>query len=45
MISAIKIDTMEEERLLFSIITPQTPKRVKDQLYQVIEAFEEQRSI
>jgi hypothetical protein len=45
MISALKIETMEEERLLYSIITPQTPKRVKDQLFQVMEEFEEQRAI
>lgn len=45
MISAIKIETMEEERLLYSIITPQTPKRVKDHLYQVMGEFEEQRAI
>ena len=45
MISALKIETMEEERLLYSIITPQTPKRMKDHLYQIIEEFEEQRAI
>jgi hypothetical protein len=45
MISALKIETLEEERLLYSIITSQTPKRVKEQLYRVIEEFEEQRAI
>ena len=45
MISAIKIETMEEERLLYTIVTIQTPKRVKEQLFRVMEEFEEQRAI
>ena len=45
MISAIKIETMEEERLLYTLITPSLPKRVKEQLLQVLAEYEEQRSI
>lgn len=41
----IKIENMEEERLIFNIITPDTPKRIKKKLYDAIEDFEEKRSI
>ncbi len=40
-----RVETMEDERLLFSIITPEIPKQVKDILLDAIEEFEEQRSI
>ena len=45
MSSAIKIETLEEERLIYSIITPDTPKSVKEKLFRVIGEFEEQRPI
>ena len=45
MISPIKIETMEEERMIYSIITPETPKSVKEKLFRAIEEFEEQRPI
>ncbi|MFX0064212.1 MAG: hypothetical protein ACFFC7_18725 [Candidatus Hermodarchaeota archaeon] len=41
----IQVATMEDERLLFNIITPDTPPQVKQIIYDAIEAFEEQRSI
>ncbi|MFX0016379.1 MAG: hypothetical protein ACFFB2_17415 [Promethearchaeota archaeon] len=41
----LRVETMEDERLLFSIITPEIPKQVKDKLLDAIEQFEEQRSI
>jgi hypothetical protein len=41
----IKVETMEDERMVFAIITPDTPKRIKQKLYDAIEKFEEQRSI
>ncbi|MFX0123565.1 MAG: hypothetical protein ACFFAE_07970 [Candidatus Hodarchaeota archaeon] len=44
-ISAIKILTMEEERLLYSMITSKTPRNVKKMVLYAIEEFEEQRSI
>lgn len=36
---------MEEERLIYSIITPDIPKSVKEKLFRAIEEFEEKRSI
>ncbi len=39
------VETMDDERLLYSIITPEIPKRIKDKLLDAIEEFEEQRSI
>ncbi|MFX0016373.1 MAG: hypothetical protein ACFFB2_17390 [Promethearchaeota archaeon] len=45
MFSPIKIETLEEERLIYSIITPDTPKGVKEKLLRAIEEFEEQRPI
>ena len=36
---------MEDERLVYSIITPDTPKSVKEKLFRAIEEFEEQRPI
>lgn len=36
---------MEDERLIFNIITPNIPKRIKKKLYDAIEDFEEKRSI
>ena len=41
----IRVETMEEVRLLFSIITPETPKRIKQKIYEIIEEFEEKRPI
>lgn len=41
----IKIENMEDERLIYSILTPDIPKRIKDTLLNAIEEFEEQRSI
>lgn len=42
--SLIKIETMEEERLMYSLITQEIPKRVKDTLLRAVEEFEEQRA-
>jgi hypothetical protein len=36
---------MLEERLVYSIITPDIPKSVKEKLLHAIEEFEQQRSI
>ncbi|MFX0125414.1 MAG: hypothetical protein ACFFAE_17470 [Candidatus Hodarchaeota archaeon] len=41
----IKIESMEDERLIFNIITSDTPKRIKKKIYDAIEDFEEKRSI
>ncbi len=40
-----RVETLEDERLLFRIITPEIPKHVKDKLLDTIEQFEEQRAI
>ena len=41
----LQVETLEDERLLFNIITPDIPKEVKDKLLDAIEQFIEQRSI
>lgn len=41
----IRVETLEEVRLLFNIITSDTPKRIKQKIYDIIEEFEENRSI
>ena len=41
----IKIEGMEDERLVYSIITPDTPKRIKEKLLDALEEFGEQRAI
>ncbi len=41
----LHVETLEDERLLFNIITPDIPKEVKDKLLDAIEDFIEQRSI
>ncbi|MFX0208864.1 MAG: hypothetical protein ACFFDT_22970 [Candidatus Hodarchaeota archaeon] len=41
----IKVESMEDERLIFDIITPDTPERIKKKLFDAIEDFEEKRSI
>lgn len=41
----IKIESMEDERLVYSVITPDTPKSIKATLLRAIEQFEEQRTI
>ncbi|MFX1283113.1 MAG: hypothetical protein ACFFB5_05630 [Promethearchaeota archaeon] len=41
----IKIESLEEERLIYSIIASDTPKTIKDILFNAIEEFEEQRAI
>ncbi|MFX1539030.1 MAG: hypothetical protein ACFFDI_33015 [Promethearchaeota archaeon] len=41
----IKVESMEDERLIFNIITSDTPKRIKKKLFEAIENFEEKRSI
>ena len=45
MMNMIKVEGMEDERLVYSIITPDTPKRIKDKLLDAIEEFGEQRAI
>lgn len=41
----LRVTTMEDERLLFNILTPDTPPQIKQLIYDAIEEFEEQRSI
>jgi len=41
----IRVDNLEEERWLFSIITSDTPEQVKQIIFNAIEEFEEKRSI
>ncbi|MFX0124624.1 MAG: hypothetical protein ACFFAE_13410 [Candidatus Hodarchaeota archaeon] len=41
----LQVETLEDERLLFNIITPDIPKEVRDKLLDAIEQFIEQRSI
>jgi len=41
----IKVESMEDERLIYDIITPDTPKRIKQKLFDAIEDFEEKRSV
>lgn len=41
----LRVETMEDERLLFSIITPEIPRHIKEKLLDAIQEFEEQRSI
>jgi len=43
--SMIKVENMEEERLIYRIITSNTPKNIKEILYDAIEEYEEKRSI
>jgi hypothetical protein len=42
---SIRIDSLEEERLLVQIVTPDLPSQVKEKIYSIIEEFEEQRPI
>ena len=44
-IKMIKVEHMEDERLIYCIITPDIPKRVKQILFDAIEDFEQNRSI
>ncbi|MHA1967650.1 MAG: hypothetical protein ACW964_07605 [Candidatus Hodarchaeales archaeon] len=39
----IKVEHMEDERLIYAIITPDIPKRVKKLLFDAIEEFEKNR--
>ena len=43
----LKIQTMEEERLLFRVLKnwDDVPPRIKDKILDIIEEFGEQRSI
>lgn len=41
----IKVEHMEDERLIYHIITPDIPKRIKQVLLDAIEDFQESRSI
>jgi hypothetical protein len=41
----LQVETLEDERLLFNIITPDIPKEVKEKIFEMIEQFIEQRSI
>jgi hypothetical protein len=41
----LQIETLEDERLLFNIITPDLPKEVKEKILDIIEHFLEERSI
>lgn len=41
----IRFESLEEERLVYSIITPNTPKSVKAKFLRAIEEFKEQRPI
>ncbi|MFX0126231.1 MAG: hypothetical protein ACFFAE_21605 [Candidatus Hodarchaeota archaeon] len=41
----LRVENMDDERLLYNIITPEIPKHIKDKLLEAIEEFEEQRSI
>lgn len=45
MMSTIKVEGMEDERLVYSIITPDTPKRIKEKLFDAIGEYGEQRAI
>ncbi len=41
----IKIEHLEDERLVYDLITPDIPKQIKKILFDAIEDFEEKRSI
>ena len=41
----LQVETQEDERLLFDILTPDMPKEVRDKILEIIEQFLEQRSI
>ncbi len=41
----LRVETLEDERLLFDIITPDIPKEVKEKILDIIEHFIEERSI
>ncbi|MFX1515339.1 MAG: hypothetical protein ACFFC6_03460 [Promethearchaeota archaeon] len=41
----LQVETLEDERLLFDILTPDMPKEVKETILEIIEQFLEQRSI
>jgi len=41
----LQVETQEEERLLYDILTPDVPKEVRDKILEIIEQFLEQRSI
>jgi histone H3/H4 len=44
-LTVIRVDDLEEERLLFSIITSRISKKAKQKIYEAIEEFMEKRSI
>ncbi|MHA2226917.1 MAG: hypothetical protein ACXAC8_17010 [Candidatus Hodarchaeales archaeon] len=41
----LQIETLEDERLLFSILTDDVPPRIREKILDIIEKFGEQRSI
>ncbi|MFX0204765.1 MAG: hypothetical protein ACFFDT_02180 [Candidatus Hodarchaeota archaeon] len=41
----LQVETLEDERLLFDILTPDVPKEVREKILEIIEQFLEQRSI
>ena len=42
-IQMIKVEHMEDERLIYGIITPDIPKRIKNFFFDAIEEYEENR--
>ncbi|MFW9904464.1 MAG: hypothetical protein ACFFFH_09040 [Candidatus Thorarchaeota archaeon] len=41
----LQVETLEDERLLFDIIKPDIPKEVREKILEILEQFQEQRSI
>jgi hypothetical protein len=41
----LQCETLEDERLLFDIISPDVPKEVREKILEILEQFLEQRSI
>jgi hypothetical protein len=41
----LQVETLEDERLLFDILTPDVPKEVREKILEILEQFLEQRSI
>jgi len=41
----IRVFNLEDERLLYGILSPDLPQHVKDLIYDAIEEFEEKRAI
>ncbi|MFX1507457.1 MAG: hypothetical protein ACFFDC_15345 [Promethearchaeota archaeon] len=41
----LQVETLEDERLLFDILTPDVPKEVREKILEMLEQFLEQRSI